>query len=145
MGADPLGQRLTEAGFRVGVVRCPQNRDEDFTVARLTCNRIEHRNGVAGEIHEQLLACRMRLAHGRRDAATPFAVKVAKTGCSHIRQLRWRDTPPTAALASRRAGAARHGYGSSQAAASSAKGCSLPARTACAPAPCRRARLVSAT
>jgi hypothetical protein len=63
MGADPLRQRLAEAGFRVGVVRCPENRDEDFALARLAGDRIEYRHGVAGEIHEQLLARRMGLAH----------------------------------------------------------------------------------
>ena len=55
-----------------------QNRDEDFAVARLSGHRIKHRNGVAGKIHEQLLTGRMRLAHGRRDPATPFAVEIAE-------------------------------------------------------------------
>jgi hypothetical protein len=39
---------------------------------------VRYRNGVAGNIHEHLLARRMGLAHGRRDPATPFAVEIAE-------------------------------------------------------------------
>jgi hypothetical protein len=35
MGADPVGQRLAEAGLGEGVVRCPKDRDEDLGGAHL--------------------------------------------------------------------------------------------------------------
>src|SRR4051812_14087626 len=76
---DPVRQPLAEAGFDIGVVRGPQNRDEDLGLAHLSGDRIEHRHGVAGKVHEQLVARRMGLAHGRRDAAAPFAVEIAKS------------------------------------------------------------------
>ena len=75
---DPVRQPLAEAGFGIGVVRGPQDRDEDLGVAHLPGDRIEHRHGVAGEVHEQLLARGMGLAHGRGHAAAPFAVEVAE-------------------------------------------------------------------
>ena len=75
---DPVRQPLAEAGFGIGVVRGPQNRDEDLGLAHLPGDRIEHRHGVAGKVHEQLLAGGMGLAHGRRHAAAPFAVEVAE-------------------------------------------------------------------
>ena len=39
---------------------------------------IEHRDGIAGPIDEQLLAGHMRLAHRRRDALAPVAVPLAE-------------------------------------------------------------------
>ena len=39
---------------------------------------IEHRHRVAGKIHEQLFARRMRLAHRRLHAPAPVAVEAAK-------------------------------------------------------------------
>ncbi|MDP9138345.1 MAG: hypothetical protein M3N38_09220, partial [Pseudomonadota bacterium] len=39
---------------------------------------IEHRDGIAGPIDEQLLAGHMRLAHRRRDALPPLPVEIAE-------------------------------------------------------------------
>ena len=78
VSADPVRQPLAPAGLGIGVVRGPQHRDEDLGLAHLPGDRVEHRHGVAGEVHEQLLAGDMGLAHGRRDAAAPFAVEVAE-------------------------------------------------------------------
>lgn len=76
--ADPVRQRLAEADLGVGVVLCPENGDEDLGVASFPCQAIEHRHSVAGKVHEQLLARRVRLAHGRRHTAAPLAVPVAE-------------------------------------------------------------------
>jgi hypothetical protein len=46
--------------------------------ANFAGERIEHRHGVAGEVHEQLLARRMGLPHGRGDPAAPLPVQVAE-------------------------------------------------------------------
>ena len=78
MGADPVGQRLAEAGLGEGVVRCPQHRDEDLGGTHLPGEPVEHRHGIAGEVHEQLLAGHVGLPHGRRDAVAPFDVEVAE-------------------------------------------------------------------
>ena len=78
MGADPVGQRLAQARLREGVVRCPQDRDEDLGGAHLPGEPVEHRHGIAGKIHEQLLAGRVGLPHGRRDAVAPFDVEIAE-------------------------------------------------------------------
>ena len=140
MDADPVGQRLAEAGLGVGVVRRPENGDEDLSGAGFPRQAIEHRHGVASEVHEQLLARGMGLAHGRRHAATPLAVQIDNIGCSRTRPDAGRDSPATAAPASRRGDAARHGHRPSPAGASIAAGYSPLARTACVPAPHHRAR-----
>ena len=44
----------------------------------VTGQGIEHRHRVAGKIHEQLFARRVRLAHRRRHAPAPVAVEAAK-------------------------------------------------------------------
>jgi hypothetical protein len=51
--------------------------DEDLGGARLPGEPVEHRRGIPGEVHEQLLARRMGLSHGRRDPMAPFDLKVA--------------------------------------------------------------------
>ena len=54
------------ACFGVGVVRCAQHGDEDVRPPLLAGRPVEHRHGVAGEVHEQLLAGDVGLAHRRR-------------------------------------------------------------------------------
>ena len=56
----------------------PQHRDEDLGGAHFPGEPVEHRQGIAGEVHEQLLPGRMGLPHGRRDAVAPFDVEVAE-------------------------------------------------------------------
>ncbi len=78
MGADPVGQRLAEPGLGKGVIRRSHDRDEDLGGAHLPGEPVEHRHGIAGEVHEQLFAGRVGLPHGRRDAVAPFDVEVAE-------------------------------------------------------------------
>ena len=78
MGADPVRQCLAEPGLGEGVIRCPQHRDEDLGCAHFPSEPVEHRQGIAGEVHEQLLPGRMGLSHGRCDAVAPFDVEVAE-------------------------------------------------------------------
>jgi hypothetical protein len=78
VGADPLGQCLAPARFRVGVIGSPQHGDEDVGATLLTRRGVEHRHGVAGPIDEQLLASGMRLPHRRRHGLAPIAIEVAK-------------------------------------------------------------------
>jgi hypothetical protein len=50
---------------------------------------IEHRDGIAGPIDEQLLARHMRLAHRRRDALAPLDIEVAEPAVAiAVRMLR---------------------------------------------------------
>ena len=65
VGADPLRQRFAPARLGIGVVGCPQHRDEDVGAALLTGRRVEHRHRGARPIDEQLLAGSVRLPHRR--------------------------------------------------------------------------------
>ena len=76
--ADPVGKPFAPTGLRVGVVGGSQHRDEDVRPALLPGHPIEHRDGVAGVVHEQLLAGDMRLAHRCADAAAPVDVQIAE-------------------------------------------------------------------
>src|SRR5258707_2081572 len=79
MGADPIGQRLAEPSLGECVIRRPHDRDEDLGRAHLPGEPVEHRHGIAGEVHEQLFSGRVVLPHGRRDPVAPFDVEVAET------------------------------------------------------------------
>ena len=46
--------------------------------ARTPGEPIEHRHGIAGEVHEQFLAGRVGLPHGRRDPVKSFDVEIAE-------------------------------------------------------------------
>ena len=52
--------------------------DKDVRRSYIAGQRIDHRNRVAGKIHEQLLARHVRLAHRRRHAAAPLSVELAE-------------------------------------------------------------------
>src|ERR1700722_16397087 len=54
MGTDPIGQRLAEAGLGEGIVRCPQDRDEDLGNTHFPGEPVEHRHGIASEVHKTL-------------------------------------------------------------------------------------------
>ena len=127
MDAGPVRQRLAEADLGVGVVLRPENGGEDLGVASFPFQAIEHRHGVAGKVHKQLLARRVRLAHGRRHTAAPLAVPVAEPAVA----VASGDTcgiRATAALASRRDGAAWHGRAPKSGRASIATDCNPLAR-----------------
>jgi len=79
MGADPIGQRLAEPSLDECVIRRPHDRHEDLGSAYLPGEPVEHRHGIAGEVHEQLFSGRVGLPHGRRDPVAPFDVEVAET------------------------------------------------------------------
>jgi hypothetical protein len=78
MHADPVGQSLAPAPFRVGEVGGAERSNKDVRRSCVAVQRIDHRNRVTGEIHEQLLARHVRLAHRRRHAAAPRAVEIAE-------------------------------------------------------------------
>jgi hypothetical protein len=64
VGADPVGEPLRPARLGVGAVRGSQHRNEDVGALLGPGGGVEDRHRVAGEVHEQLLAGAMRLAHG---------------------------------------------------------------------------------
>ncbi len=72
--ASPSLQRA----FRVGEVGGAERGNKDVRRSCVAGQRIDHRNRVAGKIHEQLLARHVRLAHRRRHAAAPLTVEIAE-------------------------------------------------------------------
>ena len=78
MRADPVGQPFRPSRFRISEVGGAERGNKDVRRSCVAGQRIDHRNRVAGEIHEQLLARRVRLAHRRRHAAAPLTVEIAK-------------------------------------------------------------------
>jgi len=89
MHADPVGEPLAPAPFRVGEVGGTERGNKDVRRSCVAGQRIDYRNRVAGKIHEQLLARHVRLAHGRRHAAAPRTVEIAEPAVAvAVRMLR---------------------------------------------------------
>ncbi len=78
--ADPVRQRLRPGRLGIGVVGRAQYRDEDLCLADFTGRRVDHRDGLAGVVDEQLLAGAMVLAHDHIQLALPGAEVIAKPG-----------------------------------------------------------------
>src|SRR5260370_39817825 len=77
---NPVGQRLAPARLGVGVARRAEYRDEEVRLVHLTRHRIDDRRPAASPVDEQLIARHVRLPHRRREAPSPFAVKLAEAG-----------------------------------------------------------------
>ena len=99
---------------------------------------VDHLGGAAGEIDEQLLAGDMDLAHRRLQPAGPGPVEIAEPGIAEPVGARRRGTPPTAAPASRRDGAARDAPRPNRASGADRRGCRRAAETAALRAARRR-------
>ena len=78
MYADPIGETFRPSRLRVGEVGGTERGDKDVRRSYLAGQRVDHRNRVAGKIHEQLLARHVRLAHRRRHPAAPLTVELAE-------------------------------------------------------------------
>ncbi|MEY9616553.1 hypothetical protein ABH982_000010 [Bradyrhizobium ottawaense] len=78
VGPDPVGQALAGAGLGVGVVRSAHRRDEQLHRLHFPGQGIDDVDGVAGEIHEHLLAAQMNLPHRRSDPPLPGLVGSAE-------------------------------------------------------------------
>ncbi len=77
---DPVDQLLAPAGVGERQTGGAHHRHEDVGLVDAPACRVHHhRHGVAGVIHEHLLAARMRLAHGHRQAGFPAAVELTPT------------------------------------------------------------------
>ena len=79
---NPVGQRLAPARLGVGVARRAECRDEEVRVVHLARHRIDDRHRVASPVDKQLVARHVGLPHRRREAPSPFAVKLAEAGIS---------------------------------------------------------------
>jgi hypothetical protein len=79
-GADPVGGRLGGGGAGIGVVRCTQHRHEDLRAADLAGGGVHDGHGLAGVVHEQLLAGDVGLAHRALQPGGPGAVLHAVGG-----------------------------------------------------------------
>jgi|GEM_PF-2307537 len=75
VGAEPVGQALTQRRLGKGVAAGSQHRDEDLGLADLAGVRIDNRQGVTGVIDEQLLPGLVHLAHGDLQFTCPAAVQ----------------------------------------------------------------------
>src|SRR5690606_30354857 len=63
--AQPVGKRLREGRFRVGVVRAAEHSNEDLRLADLTGAAVDHADGMACVIDEALLSSTMFKAQQR--------------------------------------------------------------------------------
>ncbi len=75
---DPVRQALAPADLSIGQTGRAQHGDKDLCCPDLTGRRIDHRQGLPGEVDEQLVASDMGLAHGQRHPAAPRGVEVAE-------------------------------------------------------------------
>ena len=78
LGAEPVGQLLTQGGFGVGVVRAAQYRDEDLCLTPLAGVTVGDRHGLSGVVDKQLFTGRMVLAQHQVLSAQPAPVAVAE-------------------------------------------------------------------
>ena len=69
MRADPVSHALGPGRLGVREIGRPHDGDEDLRLTRRAGGGIDHRNGLAGVVDEQLLARQMMLAHGHRQLA----------------------------------------------------------------------------
>ena len=131
-------RRLRPGRFRIGVAGRAEHGDEQLAaVDHLAGRPVDHLKRRAGVVDEQPLAGDMRLPHGRRQAPLPGAVELAEPAVAVAVGVRRRDAPPTAAAASRPAGAARDGSPPSRAAAADPSPRRAAAGRDAAPAPRR--------
>jgi hypothetical protein len=79
-GADPVGGGLRGRSAGVGVVRRAQHRHEDLGAADLAGGGVHDGHGLAGVVHEQLLAGDVGLAHRALQTGGPGAVLHAVGG-----------------------------------------------------------------
>ncbi len=80
VGGDPMGQLLGWQRLRVRVVAGTQDRHEQLGLPHLPGRRIGDRDGLAGEVDEQLLAGPVLLAHDEVELTRPGPVVAAELG-----------------------------------------------------------------
>jgi hypothetical protein len=76
--ADPVRQTLAPADLRIGQAGGAEHGHENLGCPHLAGRRVDHRQGLPGEIDEQLVAGQVGLAHGQRHPAAPGGVEVAE-------------------------------------------------------------------
>ena len=74
----PVGERLGPGRLGEGVVRCPEDCDEDLCVTQFPGGAVDDGHAVAGVVDEQLLAGAVGLAHHHVEAPTPRSVAFAE-------------------------------------------------------------------
>jgi hypothetical protein len=77
---DPVGQLLGRQRLGIGVVRRPEDRHEELGLRHLAGGGIDDRDGLAGEVDEQLLARAVLLAHHEIEPPPPVPVVAAELG-----------------------------------------------------------------
>jgi hypothetical protein len=80
MAPEPVGQLLGAGGFRVGIVRRPQDADEQFDRADLAGRGIDEVRVLPGVVDEDLLPGPMLLAQAEAMAPEPLPVQIAEAG-----------------------------------------------------------------
>ena len=83
----PVHLGFTRRGAGIGVVRGPQRRDEDMRPADLAGGWVDHRQGRAGVVDEQLLAGPVLLTHRALERAGVAAVVLDELGVAVGRLL----------------------------------------------------------
>ena len=74
----PVRERLGPGGLGEGVVRRPEDGDEDLCFAQLPGGALDDGHALSGVVDEQLLAGAVGLAHHHVEALTPSAVALAE-------------------------------------------------------------------
>ena len=80
VGANPVGQALSQGGLGVGVVGSAQDGHEDLRLAQLTGSAVNDRDGWSGVIDKQLFAGAMRLPHHQFEMRLPLLVMKTELG-----------------------------------------------------------------
>src|SRR6202030_1306993 len=71
------GSVSLQRALGVGVARRAEYRDEEVRLVHLARHRIDDRRPATSPVDKQLIARHVRLPHRRREAPSPFAVKLA--------------------------------------------------------------------
>ncbi len=87
MGLDPVRQFLRPGCLGVGVIRGAKDGDEDLRVAHNPGFAIDDHDFLAGVIDKYLVAGRMVLPHGRRQAPLELPEQIAEAAVAITRRM----------------------------------------------------------
>jgi hypothetical protein len=80
VAGDPVGHLLGARGFGVGIVRGPEDGDEELDLAHLPRGWVDEPRLLAGVVDEAFLAGAVDLAHRQAAALQPAPVEITEAG-----------------------------------------------------------------
>ena len=78
MGPNPIGETLAPGRFGKGIVRGPQDGDEDRGFADFPREGIDDRHRLAGVVHKERFARPVALPHDEIELPSPLAIRLTK-------------------------------------------------------------------